>query len=728
MWFPAILSWPRGVSKSTSPGRPRKFLPVLEALEERQVPAIFNVTSLLDSNAAGSGALRRAITDANATAGPNQIRILTPGTYRLTLNGTDDDNSAGDLDILNNGVTIANQSGGSVVIDAGGLTTPDRVIDVTPLGGAIAVTITGVTIQAGSVSPGKFGGFGGGIQVQGGSILTLNNDIVQNNKDVFAGGGIFVSDSDLRLNATTVRNNSSSGLGGGIATSGHTSRLRIVDSLIANNSSDAGGGIATGGSTSDITITGSEFLGNSATSGGGGALVNGKVTLAISSSTFANNNRTGGAGGALALEGDVTSIITNVTISGNTAQTGGGVFSHTTGVQTFLNDTIAFNSATMNGGGASSGLVGGSLRFINTVVAKNTAGVRNPDVDNNTIAEAMVDAGGNFIGDNTGAASSFAPLFPPNSEGSFIGTGTSPLDPLLAPLADNGGTVVLPDGSHLLTHQSKPNSDLNGLRHRGRGTNALGIVAPTDDERGLPRPTDTLVDIGAVEFQNFDVAVGISAPAGPVRAGAPATFTLTFTNNGPNDAHGVTATFTVPAGTTVVAAPGSFTVRGNVVTFAVPDLAAGASMTFFVTILRPAAGPLTATARVSAADDLNPANDTASASVEVLPRPVSSPRSGDVTALVQVARLGRRPQKRLVFRITNVSGTPIQGPLGLMVAGPRTARLLNAGGRTAGRQAFVRLDVGGDNILDPGESVMARLVFAKPSNPRRLTVLAGAFA
>jgi hypothetical protein len=41
---------------------------------------------------------------------------------------------------------------------------------------------------------------------------------------------------------------------------------------------------------------------------------------------------------------------------------------------------------------------------------------------------------------------------------------------------------------------------------------------------------------------------------------------------------------------------------------------------------------------------------------------------------------------------------------------------------------LVRLDVGGDNILDPGESVVARLVFARPFNPRRLTVLAGALA
>ena len=67
------------------------------------------------------------------------------------------------------------------------------------------------------------------------------------------------------------------------------------------------------------------------------------------------------------------------------------------------------------------------------------------------------------------------------------------------------------------------------------------------------------------------------------------------------------------------------------------------------------------------------------------------------------------------------------GPLGLMMAGQRTARMLNAGGRNAGRQPFVRVNLGGDNILDPGESATVQLVFGQAVNPRRLIVLAGAF-
>jgi hypothetical protein len=66
MWFFAIVYWPQWTRKSpprVGPAglRPRKLVPVLEPLEERLAPAIFSVTSLIDSNAAGSGSLRRAI-------------------------------------------------------------------------------------------------------------------------------------------------------------------------------------------------------------------------------------------------------------------------------------------------------------------------------------------------------------------------------------------------------------------------------------------------------------------------------------------------------------------------------------------------------------------------------------------------------------------------------------------------------------------------------------------
>ena len=121
------------------------------------------------------------------------------------------------------------------------------------------------------------------------------------------------------------------------------------------------------------------------------------------------------------------------------------------------------------------------------------------------------------------------------------------------------------------------------------------------------------------------------------------------------------------------------------------------------------------------------ANNKASVSFTVLPQPFPATGSADVTALVTVKRKGRRPGKKLTFTITNTSGTPIRGPLGVVATLPRNIKLRNAGGVTADKKKFVLVDVGGDNVFDAGESVSFQLVFSKPFSPQRLRVLAGTF-
>jgi uncharacterized repeat protein (TIGR01451 family) len=702
-------------------------------------PAFFNVTSLADSNVPGSGSLRRAITDSNNTPGPNQIHILVPGPYMLTLPGVENNNTGGDLDILNNKVDIDNQSGGTVVIDAGSLPTPDRVLDIAQAGNEIGVTITGVTIQGGNLSPGGSNTNGGGIRVFGLSSLTLNNVIVQNNHAPVQGGGISTDGGNLTLNGTTVRHNISSGGGGLYSASG---RLTITSSLFDDNSSMNSGGGGGGGiylaSTGDVTITGSEVAHNQTDGVGGGLFNSGDARLTISSCTF-DGNSAGKGGGGLCFSTSLPSALSNVTISGNSSATsGGGLLNLSAGVIDLVNDTIAFNSATMTGGGvfSSPSLNLGGLILHNTIVARNTATVHFPDVDNNGHAGGLTDLEGNFIGDNAGASDSFT-AGTPNNRGSFVGpasfnAGTGgviflPLDPLLEPLADNGGTVVLPDGSHPLTHKNQPSGDTTGVRDRG-----TELGTPSTDARGFTRWIDTHVDIGAFEFQDADVTLGAGpgAPGGHAYAGLPVGFSFTVTNHGPNPSHGVTVATTLPPGTTVVAASGNFTVSGNVVAFAVPDIAAGASTVLTLTVIPAAGGSFSAAAALSSHDDPNLTNNTASASLTLLPRPFPTAGFADVTGLVQVALQGRRrPRKQFLFRLTNTSGTPIQGPVGVVVAGlPRRVKLRNASGRTASRQTFVRLDVGGDNILDPGESTTFRLVFSQPMNPRALRVLAGTFA
>src|SRR5262245_37492977 len=116
---------PRG-ARPTGGRRPRRFVPGLECLECRAVPATFMVTTTLDVVATdGKLSLREAINAANAHPGPDAI-LLPPGVYRLALRGADDTNAAGDLDI--SGSTLIQGAGaGATIIDGQQI---DRVLDV----------------------------------------------------------------------------------------------------------------------------------------------------------------------------------------------------------------------------------------------------------------------------------------------------------------------------------------------------------------------------------------------------------------------------------------------------------------------------------------------------------------------------------------------------------------------------------------------------------------------
>src|SRR6516164_3440162 len=115
--------------------RPSRASLALETLEDRCVPAVFNVNSLADILNPGPGVvtLRSAIQQANQTPGGNTIDLTVAGTYKITLPGTpgETDNAAGEFAILPTGgdLTIQNTSGGTVVVDGNNLS---RVFDINP--------------------------------------------------------------------------------------------------------------------------------------------------------------------------------------------------------------------------------------------------------------------------------------------------------------------------------------------------------------------------------------------------------------------------------------------------------------------------------------------------------------------------------------------------------------------------------------------------------------------
>ena len=181
MWF---NSWFRGLtfkSKVQRAGSNRRavvrkaraagFRPRLEVLEDRTVPAMFNVTTTLDGVA---GSLRQAIIAANVDPGADTI-VLPAGTYQLTLVGAGEDLAAtGDLDIRDD-LAIIGAGAPATIIDGVSM---DRIFHVF----GVNLTISGLTIQRGRAAGDTSNpdGLGGGVLNNGGRVTIVQCSFLQN--------------------------------------------------------------------------------------------------------------------------------------------------------------------------------------------------------------------------------------------------------------------------------------------------------------------------------------------------------------------------------------------------------------------------------------------------------------------------------------------------------------------------------------------------------------------
>jgi CSLREA domain-containing protein len=218
-------------------------------------------------------------------------------------------------------------------------------------------------------------------------------------------------------------------------------------------------------SVSSVTIRDGRAGGN-----GGGILNDG--TLDLSNTTVANNETTGSYGGGISNKGDALTL-TNVTVSGNRAESdSGGIDQDSTGPVNLNNVTITNNVADTNGDGGTGGGIyraSGPVNLRNTIIAGNfdnstIVANRAPDCD----ALSNPSQGNNLIGDATQC--DFTP----------VGGDKVNVNPLLGPLADNGGSTF----THALALGSP-------------AINAAGPGAAATDQRGLARSTP---DIGAYEY------------------------------------------------------------------------------------------------------------------------------------------------------------------------------------------------------------------------------------
>jgi hypothetical protein len=394
--------------------------------------------------------------------------------------------------------------GGTITFDCGGvgaaavitLSSTKTIVDNTTIDGDGKVTLSGgglrrlFSVEAGTALTLTHLTLMQGVAYEGAIVYNLgtlhlsNSAILSGTATGGFGGAVKSLGSVIVTNSVFQQNVSQQGYGGAIDSVQKTSLVSVTNSSFYNNSSRIGGGaIASNGI---VRIERSTFSGNSTESqfgiSGGGAIEN-TGPLTITASTFSANRA--GKGGAVYNEGGMALVVNN-TFSGNSANVaprlGGAIHNqvstdglNTPGSTTIIAGTFLGNTANSGSGGNLNNDSGNSLRLKASIVADGL-----PD----NCAGLITSEGNNLDSANT---CGFA------SAGDLINT-----NPLLGPLADNGGstrTFALLAGSAAIDHVVASCTDQQGIP---LGVDQRGVTRPQDgDDDGVAR-----CDVGAFELQS----------------------------------------------------------------------------------------------------------------------------------------------------------------------------------------------------------------------------------
>ncbi len=411
-----------------------------------------------------------------------------------------DDNSAGSL----RSVVTAAANGDTIDLSGLGCST------ITLTHGAISIGQTGLIFQGPTPVPPAVGptltidGNGGAGIIYSSQDVTINNLGLTHTSlvvtDGTASGGCVYTRYDTTLNDSTVTNCSATGAratGGAIYSyygavtvtnstiSGNTVTASTTSASTAKSAQAAAGGVY---SYAALTVTGSTISDNSAVVG---TIANPAVTTSAHS-----------FGGGISISrgqyfySPANDDISNSTISGNSAEFAGGVYA--AGEFTLTNTTVSGNTASINGGGLRA-LYTGTLYLQNSTIAFNTGGsgggvvlpLYGTATFNSLIVSNNVSTYAGYSGDvdafNTITVAGANNLVM-DSDATTVTFASAPItsDPLLAPLANNGG----PTQTHALKKGS-PAIDT--------GNN---VAALATDQRGVgfPRTIGPATDIGAFEL------------------------------------------------------------------------------------------------------------------------------------------------------------------------------------------------------------------------------------
>jgi len=395
--------------------------------------------------------------------------------------------------------------------------------------------------------PGSTITFAGGVTSVG---LTTAQLLINKNLIIDGGAGVTVTrvdgSPDFRIvgvapgNTATLDSltmtNGRANVGGVIRNQGN---LTVRDALISGGNVGAdGGGIYNDNAV--LQVIDSTISGNTAANGGGGIVTVGFSVAASATLTNTSiiNNRAG-FGAGIANQGAVLTM-TNCTIADNEATTadptgdGSGLANFAVAfatTATLVNCTFNGNRQTSAGTPTADDVYSGNFGTQSTVTLKNTilggsASTATPNL--RTYDGGIITSQGNNLSTDGGAGLLVGP-------GDLINT-----DPRLASLGNYGGTTQ--------THALLPGSP---AINAGTATGA-----PSTDQRGIARPQQGTVDIGAFESHGFTLAL----------------------TGGNNQSAGPGLVFASPLTATVTAIDAGEPVQGGVVTFTPPGAGASASL------------------------------------------------------------------------------------------------------------------------------------------------------
>lgn len=585
---------------------------------------------ILEAGGAGGVLTFSGLTVQNGSAGDGGGIYVPSNGYLVTVSdceitGNQAVTSGGGL-YLSSSATIENSN-----IDG-------NTLDNGPGGGVFFSSGGGLNIRNSTVNGNTVtnSGTGGGLFFSaGGTLEATESQFNGNTMDSGSGGGLFCSGgSPIALSQVEASNNTltNGGSGGGVFFG--ASSLIATDLTANTNTVDNGG---TGGgvffSGSNITVSGLTVTGNQMPGGGsgGGAFISGSNVTVNDATASGNSIQGGGSGGGLYLSASnvvlLNSVVdgnsadvqagvfasgtnvdfTNITVSGNLALfDGGGVYVGASDAQ-FSNVTIVDNQADSdnNGSGSGGGLFNsGTLTLRNSILAQNTA---NAGMGPDCFGGPITSDGYNIIGSDADCT-----ITPP--QGDPASTDLYGVDPLLGPLADNGGptqTRALLAGSPAID-----GGDPAGCVD-GNGS------AVTTDQRGQIRPSGPRCDIGAFELGSSDLEIVKTASAAQVDTGDEFSYTLTVTNNGPGKNFDIEVSDAVPAELALVSVgsdQADCSSAGNTVICTLAELDAGDSFVVEIIVAANEEGDVENTATVQGSEqDPDPANNTSSVLVSVGP-------------------------------------------------------------------------------------------------------------